>query len=79
MTEARAARGDTRDGCDLSIGAVSAAAFRTGFRAGKQWRKRHGHYVLPPAGRRQLANAAQNAQTERDYHFDTALADIARA
>jgi hypothetical protein len=30
-------------------------------------------------GRRKHANAAQNAQTERDYHFDTTLADIARA
>jgi len=25
------------------------------------------------------ANAARNAQTERDYHFDTGLADIAQA
>ncbi|HEV7833361.1 MAG TPA: hypothetical protein VGP09_08295, partial [Caballeronia sp.] len=30
-------------------------------------------------GRRKHANAAQNAQTERDYHFDTTLADIARS
>src|SRR5471032_1258031 len=49
MTEARAARGYTRDGCDLSIGAVSATAFRPGSRARKQWQKRHGHYALSPA------------------------------
>jgi len=30
-------------------------------------------------GRWKRANAARNAQTERDYHFDTGLADIARA
>ncbi|OXC72344.1 hypothetical protein BSU04_42730 [Caballeronia sordidicola] len=66
MTEARAARGYTRDGCDLSIGAVPATAFRTGSRARKQWRKRHGHYVCPRAGpvdtRKRRAERADGAR-----------------
>src|SRR5471032_2988354 len=66
MTEARAARGYTRDGCDLSIEAVPATAFRTGSRARKQWRKRHGHYVCPRAGpvdtRKRRAERADGAR-----------------
>ncbi|KLU25814.1 hypothetical protein EOS_13110 [Caballeronia mineralivorans PML1(12)] len=62
----------------MSIGAVPATAFQTGFRARKRWQKPHGKHAFPRPGWLPRVNAARNAQTERDYHFDTGLADIAR-
>ncbi|OTP76856.1 hypothetical protein PAMC26510_10655 [Caballeronia sordidicola] len=68
MTGAFAVRGRARCGCVCVNGGGAREAFRPDFCA-TMWGA-PGHWA------RRLPNAAQHAQTERDYHFDTQLADM---